>query len=287
MPFEQTLARNDAFEHLGLAPYNSELDITQPGWDCEPLIIHRIGPKNQQLLFVAVRHSNIVEDNPHYQTVTDMAKYFIRETIDKPRVVVVEGGIRTCSTTPDDSYRLGGEGALATWYASQHSIEQRCFEPVHQGAGYLLTQGFTHTEIATYLFARFVPSWYRRFQSGSTEGFEEYIHERLTCTGNLLFDWPDFMLKYDYNALKSMYKTIYGTDFTPENPATVQFLFEETTAYMQPPRSRIHQVAIEANRARDVNLARGLRTLWQSGVSAFVPYGYPHGVTLQSFIASL
>ena len=151
----------------------------------------------------------------------------------------------------------------------------------------MLEQGFTPEEIAVFLFARLVPSWDRRFgpRSANPQNFEERVQIQLVGEGSITSSLAHLGLSYGH--LKELYEEIYGMPFTPEDPATVQFLLEETVGYMLTSRSRIHQIAVAVNRLRDEALREGLHTLWQNEVSVFVPFGYSHGLTLQPFIESL
>lgn len=279
-----------------LNSYETLPDITELSWDCHPLVMHRLGKRGQQLLFIGVRHdSEPIESNPHYVKVRLATRNFMSLTEYDSRVVVVEGGIRQeVAGTLEEAYRQGGEGGIAAFYAAWHKVPQVCFEPDNQGVDYLLQQGFSAEEVALFLFARWVPSWYRGYtatlndstgRSISPQNFEDFAQGRLTGTGDMASSWPGF--PFSYEQLKGMYEKTYGIPFTPEHQETVQFLLKETVGYMLPPGSRVHQAAIMVNHLRDKELAKGLHWLWNRGISALVPFGYSHGSTLQPFIETL
>lgn len=269
-----------------LRSYEGLPDITCPGWDCEPLIMWRYDSQGHSLCFVAVNHrSDAGDHNKHFQAVNASWQEFSTFATANDCSVVVEGGLRYPASTPEGSYKAGGEACLAAYWAAQHGAELHCFEPPREGADYLLTQGFSLPEIATFLFARLVPSWQHRILAGSTLSFEDFAATRLTGGGNI----TPFLatLGFTYQQLVGFYEEVYNTRFTPDDPATVQFLKEETTGYMLKRRSRIHEIAIAANRLRDRELAKGILLLWQQNKNIFIAYGYSHGLTLQPFIETL
>ncbi len=62
-----------SLEHSGefnFPPYDTLPDITQPGWDCDPFRMIRLGESGQILYFAAVNHGSLPSrDNPHYDMV--------------------------------------------------------------------------------------------------------------------------------------------------------------------------------------------------------------------------
>lgn len=197
--------------------YSTLPDTTQPDWDHDPLTMHRVGDRGQHLLFVAVRHSTAAESgNPHYCAVRAGLNLFVKVTNGEPAVVVVEGGLRAPGVAAEESYQLGGEGTLAAFYAKRHGFEQLCFEPPGQGRKQVRARGFSNEEFDAYLLGRFVPTYWVR---GRIQSFDDFMHDRLTGSGDLVFDWGGPAPSYDY--LVANWEDMYKKPFTPDDPQTL------------------------------------------------------------------
>lgn len=284
---------NDPYfgEQFDLLPYEMLPNATHPSWDCDPFSMVRLGDQGQILYFIAVNHRSLPDQytNPHYAMVFKGIGIFELLTWDKERCVVVEGAERIPQDTWEASYWAGGEGGLGACAAEMFGYKQRCFEPPDHGVQYLRSQGFTEEVIATFLFSRLVPSWHRRLErdehiTSKPPTFEEFVQTRITGGGSLAPVLAQF--DYTYVDYVRMFEEFYEMEFLLCLDM-VHFLREETTGYMLSPRSRVHEAAIAVNKLRDHMLASGIKELWDSGISAIIPYGYTHGLTLKPFIEGL
>jgi hypothetical protein len=270
----------------GFRPYDTLPDIADPNWEPEPLLVTR-NISNQLLLAVGVKHrTQPGSETKQYNAVREGFSYFELATRGLTRVVVVEGGTRTIVDDPDEAYRQGSESSMTASLAAQHDIKQCSFEPDCYATKHLLDQGLLRRHVALYLTVRLLPVWSRRINATGPSkwiSFENWVKPRLRLLRTEI-GWEEFS---SYASIEQLYKEHYGSPFTPDDPVTIQYMLRETVGYMYAPVSPVHEVAIAANKQRDVCLALGIASLWQAGYSAFVPYGYSHIDTLQDFIRGL
>jgi hypothetical protein len=269
----------EAYRAEGLLPYHELPDITQPGWCPDPLVIAREPTDNQHLLALGLAHRTDI-GNEHYQVLTDRSIRFLGATALVPRVALNEGGDLWQATRDlEVAYKQGGEPRWLRTFARLHHMPVFSPELEKEGAPILLAKGFTPAEIACFYFVRQAPQWSRLTVHWSRPYFEEYMAGHMRNLERITGTLPGLkQFSFSYDNLVRTYEDIFGKEF---NRKDIQFFYQQSVGYMLKPTSRIQEIAIACNMARDINFVRTIQEYVNDGVSVEWVCGWTHVRALQ------
>lgn len=272
-----------------LARYESLPDTSDPGWETDPrntpLVIERVLPGGQRLTVIGVDHFTD-PGNSHHLAVIAALERFEEVTRTIPRIVLVEGDIRTIEPSADEAYRRGSESSLLAFLADQEGIAQDCIEPPHVGIEWLLgrkSQLESGEEVTLgkedyigWLTAMWGPVCLRRKTDYDTYAVPR-IQKELLKLG-----WTD--IDTSPMGLREMYKRCCSKDFDPQNK---QLLLRQSLGVPRPPQDRIEAFARERYILRHHHLALGFDYLLREGVSICATLGTPNVIILEPWLKSL
>jgi hypothetical protein len=268
----------EAYRAEGLLPYHELPDITQPDWCPDPLVVERDFGDGQRLLALGLAHHSSLE-SPHYRVLVDNTARFMGATVVRKRLILNEGGIWPRADTLEQAYQAGGEAQWTQNYGMQTETQVESPELDREGIPLLLEEGFTPAEIACHIFVRQVPQYWRldwRMHRSFDFYIEQAMRDQAIRTG-LNFD-------FQVSTLITLYEDTFGRKFDKRD---TQFFYQHSVGYMLEPESRVQEVAIASNMARDLNFLRVVRSYLDKGMSVEWVCGWTHVRALQAKLESM
>lgn len=202
---------------------------------------------------------------------------FITVTKEVPRVVLVEGGMRSILNSKKEAIEMGGEIQYVALLASQSGISVESPEPPASHWFQELSKKFPKDAVAYYDFARVCYQWN---QKDARPPFESYIANFIESNiKNSGWSNYDFSLEH----MKELHLELFNSIFRENDKQFFYDVINPTTSF-----SIINEVSrADDEGIRDTYILSEIERYWEKGNSLFIIYGLQHAAILEGALREL
>lgn len=233
--------------------------------------------KDESLYYFGANHSRDIQDE-QYPKLEQYWNRFLAKTVNKDRVVFVEGGKRKIWADKETAVHNDSEAGFVTKLAHESSVSVECPEPDANIERDYLLEKYSKDQIQYYYFARLIPVWHKGKEP--KESFENFVkkYERVMTSENE--KWGD----YDFSLKNMIYvhQRLFSTPFDENNIDFFKSIVNPMTE-----KSIINEVARDCSMFRDVHIVTKIKDRWKEGKSMFVVFGSSHAIMQEPALRQL
>lgn len=218
---------------------------------------------NKQILFYfGANHSRDLK-NAQYPALKEYWNKFLDITKDRPKIVFMEGGLRSVMKSEEEAILTGSEGNLITLFSHQAGITVKSPD---LGPEDLLTKLplFSKEEAFLYWFLGWLDNYQKHADPKpdfiqSVEKWFENQRQKDRWVG----------VDISLTGMKDLYKKVLGKEFDEK---------QSNNDLVNPNRSetKINKISRAYSDLREINIVSEIKNEWDKGSSVFVVFGRGH-----------
>jgi hypothetical protein len=241
-------------------------------WGKSPIMME-IEKNNQTLFYFGANHSKDPK-NHQYPILKEYWEKFLQKTINKERIILIEGGLRPLATNEEIAITRNAEAGYVT-FISNKSNTLIVSPDINEDELIKRLPDLNKEEFLLYWFLLLIDT-YQRFANPKPDfnnffdNWRNYQHRKDIWGG----------IEISFEHLKDLYKNIIGKDFNAD---------ESQNNYVNPNNTgtKINEVARKSSDARDENIVEEILKYWKEGKNIFVVFGSGHLIIQEPALKAL
>jgi hypothetical protein len=221
---------------------------------------YKLQRDNNWLYFLGAQHSNNPADS-QFEKINALWEEFLTITSDKPRLVLVEGGITPIGSNKVEAIEKYAEPGYTVFLASNSKVSVMSPEPPESLEVQELLQKYDKEAVAVYFYCNMVSQW-QRFNV--KEDLDTYVGKHL---GYYFYkpEWQGF--DFSPTNLKYLYKRVLNREFDEKDE---KFVYEQT-------KPTDDNISGRSSDIRDTYILSKIIELWLEN-NLFIVYGSGHAI---------